>query len=97
MAKPKKKGGPKQKLSPEAKKAKAERDLEIAKSPRRMKMKRDNYEKRKEAEKKFGKLWLLGKEYDHTKGKFTNTKDNRGEYGKGTRKGINNGEGKKNK
>ena len=27
MAKPKKKGGPKQKLSPEARKAKAERDL----------------------------------------------------------------------
>ena len=46
MAKPKSKGGPKQKLSPEAKKAKAKRDLEIAKSPRRMKMKRDNYAKR---------------------------------------------------
>ena len=54
MAKPKKAGGPKQKLSPEAKKAKAARDLKIAKSPERMEKKRDNYSKRKEAEKKFG-------------------------------------------
>ena len=86
MAKPKKKGGPKQKLSPEAKKAKAERDLEIAKSPRRMKMKRDNYEKRKEAGDKFGKLWLLGKDYDHKDGKFKSVKANRGNNGNGTKK-----------
>ena len=90
MAKPKKKGGPKQKLSPEAKKAKAKRDLEIAKSPRRMKMKRDNYEKRKEAEDKFGKLWLLNKDYDHKDGKFKSVKRNRGNDGNGTKK-----EGKK--
>jgi len=86
MAKPKKKGGPKQKLSPEARKAKAKRDLKIAKSPRRMKMKRDNYAKRKEAEKKFGKLWLLGKDYDHEDGKFESVKRNRGNDGKGTKK-----------
>ena len=90
MAKPKSKGGPKQKLSPEAKKAKAERDLKIAKSPRRMKMKRDNYAKRKEAGKKFGKLWLLGKDYDHEDGKFESVNRNRGNDGNGTKK-----EGKK--
>ena len=87
MAKPKKKGGPKQDyLSPKAKKAKAERDLEMAKSPRRMKMKRDNYAKRNEAEKKFGKLWLLGKDYDHKDRKFKSVKRNRGNDGKGTKK-----------
>lgn len=97
MAKPKRKGGPKQKLSPEAAKKKAIRDKEIAMTPRRTEMKADNQRKRREAAKKYGKLWLLGKEYDHTKGKFTTTKENRGEYGKGTRKGVKNGEGKKNK
>ena len=90
MAKPKKKGGPKQKLSPEAKKAKAERDLKTAKSPRRMKMKRENYAKRKEAEGKFGKLWLLGKDYDHKDGKFKSVNANRGNDGNGTKR-----EGKK--
>ncbi len=92
-----KKTGSKQNLSPEAREAKKKGDLATAKSPRRMKMKRENYAKRKEAEDKFGKLWLLGKEYDHTKGKFTTTKENRSEYGKGTRKGVKNGEGNKNK
>tara|TARA_R110000796_G_scaffold57337_1_gene132380 strand:- start:85 stop:354 length:270 start_codon:yes stop_codon:yes gene_type:complete len=86
MAKPKKAGGPIQKLSSEAKKTKAARDLEIAKSPRRMKMKRDNYAKRKEAEKEFGKLWLLGKDYDHEDGKFESVKRNRGNDGNGTKK-----------
>ena len=51
-----------------------------------MKMKRDNYEKRKEAEKKFGKLWLLGKDYDHEDGKFESVKRNRGNDGNGTKK-----------
>ena len=86
MAKPKKAGGPIQKLSPEAKKAKAARDLKIAKSPERMEKKRDNYSKRKEAEKKFGKLWLLGKDYDHEDGKFESVKRNRGNDGNGTKK-----------
>ena len=86
MAKPKKKGGPIQKLSPEAKKAKAARDLKIAKSPESMEKKRDNYSKRKEAEKKFGKLWLLGKDYDHEDGKFESVKRNRGNDGNGTKK-----------
>ena len=95
MAKPKKKNGPKQKLSPAAAKRKAERDLKTAKSPRRMKMKAENAKKRRAA-KKAGKS-VAGKDYDHTKKKFVSTKSNRSQYGKGTRKGVKNGRGKKNK
>ncbi len=47
MAKPKRKGGPKQKLSPEAAKKKAIRDKEIAMTPRRTEMKADNQRKRR--------------------------------------------------
>lgn len=86
MAKPKKKGGPKQKLSPEARKAKAERDKKAAMTPRRRKMKAENQRKRRKAENKFGKLWLLGKDYDHEDGKFESVKRNRGNDGNGTKK-----------
>ena len=84
MAKPKKKGGPKQKLSPEASKRKKRRDEEIAKSPRRMKMKAENRKKRIEA-KKNGED-IRGKDYDHKDRKFKSVKRNRGNDGKGTKK-----------
>jgi len=44
----------KQKLSPKAAKAKAVRDLKIAKTPDRRAKKADNQVKRRAAEKKFG-------------------------------------------
>jgi hypothetical protein len=84
MAKPKKKGGPIQKLSPEASKRKKRRDEEIAKSPRRMKMKAENRKKRIEA-KKNGED-IRGKDYDHKDRKFKSVKRNRGNDGKGTKK-----------
>ena len=86
MAKPKKKGGPKQKLSPEARKAKAERDLKIAMTPARKEKRRENQNIRNKVEKTRGKLWLLGKDYDHKDGKFKSVKRNRGNDGNGTKK-----------
>ena len=86
MAKPKKKGGPKQKLSPEARKAKAERDLKIAMTPARKEKRRENQNIRNKVEKTRGKLWLLGKDYDHKDGKFKSVKGNRGNDGNGTKK-----------
>ena len=65
----------KQSLSPQAAEAKAERDLAAAKTDDR---------KNKKAENQKG-VNLAGKDYDHSKGKFVSVKDNRGEYGKGTR------------
>jgi hypothetical protein len=88
MAKPKKPGGHKQKLSTKARKEKERRDEEIAKSPRRMKMKAENRKKRIEA-KKNGED-IRGKDYDHKDRKFKSVKRNRGNDGKGTKK-----EGKK--
>lgn len=75
----------KQKLSPKAAKDKAARDLKIALTPDRRNKKAENYRKRRDAEKKFGKLWLLGKDYDHKDGKFKSVKDNRGNDGNGTK------------
>jgi hypothetical protein len=75
----------KQKLSPKAAKAKAVRDLKIAKTPERRAKKADNQVKRRAAEKKFGKLWLLGKDYDHEDGKFESINRNRGNDGNGTK------------
>ena len=86
MAKPKKKGGPDQKLSPWARKRKEERDLEIAMTPDRKKKRRENQNIRNKVEKTRGKLWLLGKDYDHKDGKFKSVKRNRGNDGKGTKK-----------
>ena len=51
MAKPRKSGGPKQKLSPGARKRKEERDLKYALTDRRTKMKAENQRKRTKAEK----------------------------------------------
>ena len=80
----------KQKLSPKAAKDKAARDLKAAKTPERRAKKNENQKKRIAAGKKFGKLWLLGKDYDHKDGKFKSVNANRGNDGNGTKR-----EGKK--
>lgn len=84
MAKPKKKGGAKQKLSPEAAKNKAARDKKIAMTPRRRAMKAENQRKRRAAI-KAGKN-IANKDYDHNSNKFVSVKVNRGGHGKGTKK-----------
>ena len=74
-----------QKLSPKASAAKKKRDLEYAKSPARKKRKRDNQKKRRE----YSAFQLRGKDVHHTKdGKLvlTSVKNNRGNYGEGTKK-----------
>ena len=73
-----------QKLSPMARRAKAARDLAAAKTPNRRRKKAENQRLRRAA-KKAG-VDLNGKDYDHTKNKFVSVKDNRGNYGKGTKK-----------
>jgi len=69
----------KQKLSPEAARAKAERDLTYANGPYKSK-RAENQRKRRSAIKKG--VDLTGKDYDHTKSKFVSVKANRGGYGK---------------
>ena len=73
----------KQELSPQAAKAKAERDLAAAKTDDRKNKKAENQRLRRAALKKG--VDLTGKDYDHSKGKFVSVKSNRGNYGKGTR------------
>ena len=73
----------KQELSPQAAKAKAERDLAAAKTDDRKNKKAENQRLRRAALKKG--IDLTGKDYDHTKAKFVSVKSNRGNYGKGTR------------
>jgi uncharacterized protein YecT (DUF1311 family) len=75
----------KQKLSPEAKAAKKKRDLEAANSRYRERMRADTQKKRRNAEKKHGKAWLKGKDYDHEDGHFESVKRNRGNDGNGTK------------
>jgi hypothetical protein len=75
-----------QKLSAKARREKAKRDLEYAKTDDRKRKKAENQRKRRKAEKNHGKNWLLDKDYDHTKQRFVSVKQNRGNYGKGTRK-----------
>tara|TARA_R110000765_G_scaffold387655_1_gene479791 strand:- start:1209 stop:1439 length:231 start_codon:yes stop_codon:yes gene_type:complete len=72
-----------QKLSPTARRRKLARDLAMAKTPSRRAKKAENQRLRRAA-KKMG-VDLDGKDYDHTKKKFTTVKSNRGEYGKGTK------------
>ena len=72
MAKPKRPGGPKQKLSPAAAKRKAARDKKIAMTPRRTAMKAENQRKRRAAGSS-----VKGKDYDHNRGKFVSEKVNR--------------------
>ena len=71
-----------QKLSPTARRAKLARDLAAAKTPDRRRKKAENQRLRRAA-KKAG-VNLKGKDYDHTKKKFTSVKANRGGHGKGT-------------
>ena len=71
----------KQKLSPKAAKAKAERDLAYANGP--YKKKRAENQRKRRAAKKRG-VDLTGKDYDHTTGRFVSVKSNRGGFGKGT-------------
>ena len=73
-----------QKLSPKARKAKLARDLKVAKTPRRTRMKAENQRKRRAAIKR-GRI-IVGLDYDHTAKKFVSVKKNRGSYGKGTKK-----------
>ena len=72
-----------QKLSPLAARKKAARDLQYAKTPDRRAKKAEDQRLRRDAIKK-GKN-VSGKDFDHTKRKFVSVKENRGEYGKGTR------------
>lgn len=68
MAKPKKKGGPKQYLTPGARKRKAARDLAYAKTPART---------RKKAESQRANC-PDGQDYDHNTGKCVSESFNRG-------------------
>ena len=74
----------KQKLSPEAAKRKAERDLRYANSDKRKAYRRDSQKKRRAA-KSSGKS-VEGKDYDHKSGTFKSVKANRGNGGAGTKK-----------
>ena len=65
----------KQKLSKKALLAKRKRDLAMAMTPRRRKMKAENQRKRRAAI-KAGKD-INGKDYDHNRGKFVSVKTNR--------------------
>ncbi len=86
MAKPKKKGGPKQKLSPKAAEAKKKRDTAAANTPDRKAKRAENQRKRREAVKRHGVNWLLDKDYDHNRGRFVSVASNRGNKGEGTKK-----------
>lgn len=73
-----------QKLSIRAKLAKKRRDLAMANTERRKKMRAENQRKRRKATKTGDNI--KGKDYDHTKRKFVSVKANRGGHGKGTKK-----------
>lgn len=73
-----------QKLSKRAKAAKKARDKKVAMTPRRRKMKAENQRKRKAAKKRG--INLKGKDYDHRTKRFTSVKNNRGNFGNGTKK-----------
>ena len=73
----------KQNLSPQARRAKAARDLAYAKTPGRRAKKAENQRLRRAAVK--AGVSLRGKDYDHTKSRFVSIKANRGNYGKVTK------------
>lgn len=84
----------KQKLSPEASKAKSIRDKKIAMTPERREKKAENQRVRRakltEMVYKLGSLskaksWLAKRDYDHEDGKFESIKRNRGNDGNGTK------------
>ena len=70
----------KQKLSPIAAKAKAERDLAYANGPYKKKRAENQMERRKKSS-----SFLKGKDYDHRTSSFTSVKFNRGSGGNGTK------------
>ena len=84
MAKPRKEGGPLQKLSAIAAAAKARRDKKRAMRADRKAKKADSQKKHRDNPS------MKGKDYDHKDGKFKSVKNNRGNDGEGTTK-----EGKK--
>jgi len=81
MAKPRKPGGPKQKLSPTAAAKKKARDKKMAMTADRKKKKAEKQRKRRKAGSKAN-----GKDFDHKRRKFVSVKSNRGNQGKGTKK-----------
>lgn len=68
-----------QKLSPTAKRMKAQRDLLYAKSPYRKAAKADSQKKHR------ANPGMKGKDYDHKTSSFKTVKANRGNDGKGTK------------
>jgi len=70
----------KQKLSPIAAKAKADRDLAYANGPYKKKRAENQVERRKKSS-----SFLKGKDYDHRTSSFTSVKFNRGGGGNGTK------------
>ena len=72
------------KLSKLAARRKAIRDKKAAMTPDRRRKKAENQKKRRAAIKK-GKD-IRGLDYDHKTKRFTSIKNNRGNYGKGTKK-----------
>ena len=73
----------KQELSTQAAADKAARDLAFAKTNDRKDKKAENQRLRRAAVKKG--VNIKDKDYDHTTKSFVSIKDNRGEFGKGTR------------
>ena len=78
MAKPRKVGGPIQKLSAFAAKKKAERDKKRAMRADRKAKKADSQKKHKDNPS------MRGKDYDHKDGKFKSVRNNRGNGREGT-------------
>jgi hypothetical protein len=83
-----------QKLSPKAAKAKAERDLEFAKTPRRRKMKAGNQRRRRKKLEELqeeglsptqAKAYLKRMDYDHEDQRWEERSKNRGNDGNGTK------------
>ena len=68
----------KQRLSPVAQKAKAERDLAAANTDDRKAKRADSQKKRRKAIKNKGLAFLLDKDYDHNTEKFVLSSHNRG-------------------
>lgn len=74
----------KQKLSPQARRDKAARDLAYAKTPARRAKKADSQRRRRAAEADGRNVANM--DYDHKDGKFKSVAANRGNDGKGTKK-----------
>jgi hypothetical protein len=68
----------KQRLSPVAQKAKAERDLSAANTDDRKAKRADSQKKRRKAIKNKGLAFLLDKDYDHNTERFVLSSHNRG-------------------